>query len=158
MKQKLKKKRNKIYVWIGAVLVSAFFIGCVGNREPRNAESLLQMMEKESEAVKSMKSNLFLEAETAEAEQVSGVKLDLDIETERKSETVHANGKITVNVQGGDYSLDTEIYQMEEQDENVSYTHMQNTWMRSLAEDAEIELSPEFAEEDCQRSERYDFG
>ncbi len=147
MKQKLKKKRNKIYVWIGAVLVSAFFIGCVGNREPRNAESLLQMMEKESEAVKSMKSNLVLEAETAEAEQVSGVKLDLDIETERKSETVHANGKITVNVQGGGYSLDTEIYQMEEQDENVSYTHMQNTWMRSLAEDAEIELSPEFAEE-----------
>ena len=52
-----------------------------------------------------------------------------------------------MNVQGGGYTLDTEIYQTEEKDETVSYTNMQNTWSRSPAEDAEIELSPEIAEE-----------
>ncbi len=147
MKREMKKKKGKRYVWIGALMLSAIFAGCVGNKKPETAESLLQMMEKESGSVKSMKSNMILEAETKEAGNVSGVKLDLDIETERKSETVHANGKIAVNVQGGGYTVDTEIYQTEEHDETISYTKIQNTWLRSLSEDAEIELSPDIAEE-----------
>lgn len=147
MNQKIKRRNRRIGLGIGAIVMAAAFTGCAGNKEPETAESLLQMMEKESESVKSMKCNLVLEAETATADAVSGVKMDLDMETDRKSETVHAKGQIEVNVQGGGYTLDTEIYQTEEKDETVSYTNIQNTWSRSPAKEAEIELSPEIAEE-----------
>lgn len=146
MDRKIKKCR-RIVLGIGVFVMTAVFTGCAGEQDPKTAETLLQMMEKESEFVKSMKCNLILEAETGNAGSASGVKMDLDMETDRKSEAVHAKGQIEVNVQGGGYTLDTEIYQTEEKDETVSYTNMQNTWSRSPAEDAEIELSPEIAEE-----------
>ena len=129
MDRKIKKCR-RIVLGIGVFVMTAVFTGCAGEQDPKTAETLLQMMEKESEFVKSMKCNLILEAETGNAGSASGVKMDLDMETDRKSEAVHAKGQIEVNVQGGGYTLDTEIYQTEEKDETVSYTNMQNTWSR----------------------------
>ena len=85
-------------------VMTAVFTGCAGEQDPKTAETLLQMMEKESEFVKSMKCNLILEAETGNAGSASGVKMDLDMETDRKSEAVHAKGQIEVNVQGGGYA------------------------------------------------------
>lgn len=153
MDRKIKKCR-RIVLGIGVFVMTAAFTGCAGDKEPKTAETLLERMEKESGSVKSMKCNLILEAETGNAGSASGVKMDLDMETDRKSEAVHAKGQIEVNVQGGDYTLDTEIYQTEEKDETVSYTNMQNTWSRSPAEDAEIELNPEIAEEITEEFDR----
>ena len=77
------KKCRRIVLGIGAFVMTAVFTGCAGEQEPKTAETLLQMMEKESESVKSMKCNLILEAETGNAGSASGVKMDLDMETDR---------------------------------------------------------------------------
>ena len=73
MDRKIKKCR-RIVLGIGVFVMTAVFTGCAGEQKPKTAETLLQMMEKESESVKSMKCNLILEAETGNAGSASGVK------------------------------------------------------------------------------------
>lgn len=76
--------------------------------------------------------------------------VDMNMETVAEPESVHGKGTVSLNMDGVDFDVETEMYSVKEEDEYVTYSLMQDQWTREVADDGEMTGEVDNIAEDVQ--------
>lgn len=122
-----------------AALLCAGILLLSGCQEPPTPAGLLQELSENIDKVGSFAANMLVGMEVT-GEIMEGqvstidVKVDLDIESTKEPSAVYMGGSVGVSMIGMDISVDMENYTLKENDGYVSYTKMNEQWMKETVE------------------------
>lgn len=136
--------RKIIAAIIMLVMTATLVVGCGKKATPEN---LFKDMGKNLEKTKSVSSNMKIEASLSDGTSTIGLSMDMDMDSTKKPEAAYGKGKVKMMVGGSDIGMDMELYQVEENDETITYMNAVDQWTRSEVDEEESMTDPEFVED-----------
>ena len=132
----VRKKSNKVMaaVLAGAMTV-ALLSGCATRATPEN---LLRDMEKNAEKTESALLNFTMSVVMSDESEEAGFSMDMDMESTTEPEASHGKGTVSLDMSGMSFEVEAEMYSVEEDDQYVTYTMMEDQWTREVSDAKEI--------------------
>ena len=131
----MKKQKRLVALGLTAAMAAGLISGCATKATPEN---LLRDMQKNAEKTESALLNFKMEMAMGDGTTDVSLGMDMNMETTTEPEASHGKGTVSINMGGMDFSVETEMYSVQEDDEYVTYTLMDDQWTREVADDGEI--------------------
>ena len=64
--------------------------------------------------------------------------MDMNMETTTEPEASHGKGAVSISMSGMDFSVEMEMYSVQEDGEYVTYTLMEDQWTKEVSDDGEM--------------------
>lgn len=132
----MRKKSNKV---MAAALAGAMTVvllsGCATRATPEN---LLRDMEKNAEKTESALLNFTMSVVMSDESEEAGFSMDMDMESTTEPEASHGKGTVSLDMSGMSFEVEAEMYSVEEDDQYVTYTMMEDQWTREVSDAKEI--------------------
>ena len=134
MEEKAMRKQWKRLAAAGmaAVMAAGLMAGCGKKATP---ESLFKDMEKNSEKIESAKCNIAMKMEMSDGTDSMAVSMDMDMGVTTDPAAVYGKGEVDMSALGMDQKAEIEMYQVEEDGEQVTYTLTDGEWSRNVGSD-----------------------
>ena len=117
---------------MAAVMAAGLMAGCGKKATP---ESLFKDMEKNSEKIESAKCNIAMKMEMSDGTDSMAVSMDMDMGVTTDPAAVYGKGEVDMSALGMDQKAEIEMYQVEEDGEQVTYTLTDGEWSRNVGSD-----------------------
>lgn len=122
-----------------AALLCMGMLAMSGCQEPPTPAGLLQEVSENMASVGSYAANMLVEMEvTGEIMEgqtsTIGVNVDMDIESTKEPSAVYMGGSVGISMVGVNLSVDIENYTIKENDGYVSYTNVNEQWVKESVE------------------------
>lgn len=127
--------KKKMYGAAAVLLCVTVIGGCGKKATPQN---LLADMAKNAAKTESVSGSIMLDMGMGTELGTVGMKLDMDMESMKKPEAMHMQGKLGFNYTGVDMSLDLEMYELKEDGQYVVYASSNGVWTKEASEEDEI--------------------
>lgn len=131
----MKKQRRLMALGITAVMAAGLLSGCGKKATPEN---LLRDMQKRAEKTESALLNFKMEMAMGDGTNDVSLGMDMNMETTTEPEASHGKGTVSINMSGMDFSVETEMYSVQEDGEYVTYTMTEDQWTREVTDDGEM--------------------
>lgn len=143
----MKKHKRLMTLGFTAIMTAGLLSGCGTKATPEN---LLRDMQKNAEEKESVLMNFKIEMAFTDGSADVSLGVDMNMETVAEPESVHGKGTVSLNMDGVDFDVETEMYSVKEEDEYVTYSLMQDQWTREVADDGEMTGEVDNIAEDVQ--------
>ena len=130
---------------MAAVMAAGLMAGCGKKATP---ESLFKDMEKNSEKIESAKCNIAMKMEMSDGTDSMAVSMDMDMGVTTDPAAVYGKGEVDMSALGMDQKAEIEMYQVEEDGEQVTYTLTDGEWSRNVGSDDMDDMNLDMFEED----------
>lgn len=132
----MRKKSNKVMAAaLAAAMTVALLSGCATKATPEN---LLRDMEKNAEKTESALLNFTMSVVMSGESEEAGFSMDMDMESTTEPEASHGKGTVSLDMSGMSFEVEAEMYSVEEDDQYVTYTMMEDQWTREVSDAKEI--------------------
>lgn len=130
----MKKYWNRLAAaGMAAMMTGSLLTGCGTQATPEN---LLRDMTERMEETDSALCTMVMSMEATDGTDTIGLTMDLDMETTSDPDAAHGKGRIDMDVSGTNIGTEMEIYSVEENDQYVTYTMVENQWTRAENEES----------------------
>lgn len=132
----MRKKSNKVMAAaLAGAMTVALLSGCATKATPEN---LLRDMEKNAEKTESALLNFTMSVVMSGESEEAGFSMDMDMESTTEPEASHGKGTVSLDMSGMSFEVEAEMYSVEEDDQYVTYTMMEDQWTREVSDAKEI--------------------
>lgn len=131
----MKKQKISVAIGLTAAMAAGLISGCATKATPEN---LLRDMQKNAEKTESSLLNFKMEMAMGDGTTDISLGMDMNMETTTEPEAAHGKGTVSINMGGIDFSVETETYSVQEDDEYVTYTLIEDQWTKEVTDDGEI--------------------
>ena len=132
----MRKKSNKVMAAaLAGAMTVALLSGCATRATPEN---LLRDMEKNAEKTESALLNFTMSMIMSDESEEAGFSMDMDMESTTEPEASHGKGTVSLDMSGMSFEVEAEMYSVEEDDQYVTYTMMEDQWTREVSDAKEI--------------------
>lgn len=132
----MRKKSNKVMAAaLAGAMTVALLSGCATRATPEN---LLRDMEKNAEKTESALLNFTMRVVMSDESEEAGFSMDMDMESTTEPEASHGKGTVSLDMSGMSFEVEAEMYSVEEDDQYVTYTMMEDQWTREVSDAKEI--------------------
>ena len=132
----MRKKSNKVMAAaLAGAMTVALLSGCATKATPEN---LLRDMEKNAEKTESALLNFTMSVVMSDESEETGFSMDMDMESTTEPEASHGKGTVSLDMSGMSFEVEAEMYSVEEDDQYVTYTMMEDQWTREVSDAKEI--------------------
>ena len=132
----VRKKSNKVMAAaLAGAMTVALLSGCATRATPEN---LLRDMEKNAEKTESALLNFTMSVVMSDESEEAGFSMDMDMESTTEPEASHGKGTVSLDMSGMSFEVEAEMYSVEEDDQYVTYTMMEDQWTREVSDAKEI--------------------
>lgn len=132
----VRKKSNKVMAAaLAGAMTVALLSGCATKATPEN---LLRDMEKNAEKTESALLNFTMSVVMSDESEEAGFSMDMDMESTTEPEASHGKGTVSLDMSGMSFEVEAEMYSVEEDDQYVTYTMMEDQWTREVSDAKEI--------------------
>ena len=132
----MRKKSNKVMAAaLAGAMTVALLSGCATKATPEN---LLRDMEKNAEKTESALLNFTMSVVMSDESEEAGFSMDMDMESTTEPEASHGKGTVSLDMSGMSFEVEAEMYSVEEDDQYVTYTMMEDQWTREVSDAKEI--------------------
>lgn len=132
----MRKKSNKVMAAaLAGAMTVALLSGCTTKATPEN---LLRDMEKNAEKTESALLNFTMSVVMSDESEEAGFSMDMDMESTTEPEASHGKGTVSLDMSGMSFEVEAEMYSVEEDDQYVTYTMMEDQWTREVSDAKEI--------------------
>lgn len=132
----MRKKSNKVMAAaLAGAMTVALLSGCATKATPEN---LLRDMEKNAEKTESALLNFTMSMVMSDESEEAGFSMDMDMESTTEPEASHGKGTVSLDMSGMSFEVEAEMYSVEEDDQYVTYTMMEDQWTREVSDAKEI--------------------
>lgn len=132
----MRKKSNKVMAAaLAGAMTVALLSGCATRATPEN---LLRDMEKNAEKTESALLNFTMSVVMSDESEEAGFSMDMDMESTTEPEASHGKGTVSLDMSGMSFEVEAEMYSVEEDDQYVTYTMMEDQWTREVSDAKEI--------------------
>lgn len=131
-RKSMKKQRNRrISLLLTVGLCISLFAGCGGKMTPKK---MMHQVEENLAIVTSFSNHVELDIKMEEIVHYTKVTMDMELENTMKPKAGHAKGTAEVTMRGVNLTSELEIYQVEEDGSQVTYSGMDSQWVKEVAE------------------------
>ena len=131
----MKKQKISVAIGLTAAMAAGLISGCATKATPEN---LLRDMQKNAEKTESSLLSFKMEMAMGDGTTDISLGMDMNMETTTEPEAAHGKGTVSINMGGIDFSAETETYSVQEDDEYVTYTLIEDQWTKEVTDDGEI--------------------
>lgn len=131
----MKKQKRLMALGITAAMVAGLLSGCGTKATPEN---LLRDMQKNAEKTESALLNFKMDIAMGDGTDDVSLGMDMNMETTTEPEASHGKGTVSISMSGMDFSVETEMYSVQEDGEYVTYTLMEDQWTKEVSDDGEM--------------------
>ena len=140
LKNKITEERNKsgyykkllsIQLLIASVIVMLFCSGCAGKM---NAKKIFRQSSENMQKVTSSANHVELAIQMSDILNLMEVNMEMDLENTTEPPAGHAKGTARVTIKDSEVSADLELYQVEEDGKQVTYSGTNGSWKKESAE------------------------
>ena len=120
---------------ITAAMAAGLLSGCGTKATPEN---LLRDMQKNAEKTESALLNFKMDIAMGDGTDDVSLGMDMNMETTTEPEASHGKGTVSISMSGMDFSVEMEMYSVQEDGEYVTYTLMEDQWTKEVSDDGEM--------------------
>ena len=120
---------------ITAAMAAGLLSGCGTKATPEN---LLRDMQKNAEKTESALLNFKMDIAMGDGTDDVSLGMDMNMETTTEPEASHGKGAVSISMSGMDFSVEMEMYSVQEDGEYVTYTLMEDQWTKEVSDDGEM--------------------
>ena len=131
----MKKQKRLMALGITAAMAAGLLSGCGTKATPEN---LLRDMQKNAEKIESALLNFKMDIAMGDGTDDVSLGMDMNMETTTEPEASHGKGTVSISMSGMDFSVETEMYSVQEDGEYVTYTLMEDQWTKEVSDDGEM--------------------
>lgn len=131
----MKKQKRLMALGITAAMAAGLLSGCGTKATPEN---LLRDMQKNAEKTESALLNFKMDIAMGDGTDYVSLGMDMNMETTTEPEASHGKGTVSISMSGMDFSVETEMYSVQEDGEYVTYTLMEDQWTKEVSDDGEM--------------------
>ena len=131
----MKKQKRLMALGITAAMAAGLLSGCGTKATPEN---LLRDMQKNAEKTESALLNFKMDIAMGDGTDDVSLGMDMNMETTTEPEASHGKGTVSISMSGMDFSVETEMYSVQEDGEYVTYTLMEDQWTKEVSDDGEM--------------------
>lgn len=131
----MKKQRRVLALGLTAAVTAGLITGCGTKATPEN---LLRDVKKNAEKTESVLLNYKMEMAMGDGTNDISFVMDMNMETVTEPEAAHGKGTVSMNISGMDFSVETETYAVQEDDRYVTYTLVEDQWIKEADDDGEV--------------------
>ena len=131
----MKKQKRLMALGITAAMAAGLLSGCGTKATPEN---LLRDMQKNAEKTESALLNFKMDIAMGDGTDDVGLGMDMNMETTTEPEASHGKGTVSISMSGMDFSVEMEMYSVQEDGEYVTYTLMEDQWTKEVSDDGEM--------------------
>ena len=131
----MKKQKRLMALGITAAMAAGLLSGCGTKATPEN---LLRDMQKNAEKTESALLNFKMDIAMGDGTDDVSLGMDMNMETTTEPEASHGKGTVSISMSGMDFSVETEMYSVQEDGEYVTYTLMEDQWTTEVSDDGEM--------------------
>lgn len=131
----MKKQKRLMALGITAAMAAGLLSGCGTKATPEN---LLRDMQKNAEKTESALLNFKMDIAMGDGTNDVSLGMDMNMETTTEPEASHGKGTVSISMSGMDFSVETEMYSVQEDGEYVTYTLMEDQWTKEVSDDGEM--------------------
>ena len=116
-------------------MAAGLLSGCGTKATPEN---LLRDMQKNAEKTESALLNFKMDIAMGDGTDDVSLGMDMNMETTTEPEASHGKGTVSISMSGMDFSVEMEMYSVQEDGEYVTYTLMEDQWTKEVSDDGEM--------------------
>ena len=131
----MKKQKRLMALGITAAMAAGLLSGCGTKATPEN---LLRDMQKNAEKTESALLNFKMDIAMGDGTNDVSLGMDMNMETTTEPEASHGKGTVSISMSGMDFSVEMEMYSVQEDGEYVTYTLMEDQWTKEVSDDGEM--------------------
>ncbi|MDM8126590.1 DUF6612 family protein [Mediterraneibacter glycyrrhizinilyticus] len=131
----MKKQKRLMALGITAAMAAGLLSGCGTKATPEN---LLRDMQKNAEKTESALLNFKMDIAMGDGTDDVSLGMDMNMETTTEPEASHGKGAVSISMSGMDFSVEMEMYSVQEDGEYVTYTLMEDQWTKEVSDDGEM--------------------
>ena len=131
----MKKQKRLMALGITAAMAAGLLSGCGTKATPEN---LLRDMQKNAEKIESALLNFKMDIAMGDGTDDVSLGMDMNMETTTEPEASHGKGTVSISMSGMDFSVEMEMYSVQEDGEYVTYTLMEDQWTKEVSDDGEM--------------------
>ena len=131
----MKKQKRLMALGITAAMAAGLLSGCGTKATPEN---LLRDMQKNAEKTESALLNFKMDIAMGDGTDDVSLGMDMNMETTTEPEVSHGKGTVSISMSGMDFSVEMEMYSVQEDGEYVTYTLMEDQWTKEVSDDGEM--------------------
>ena len=131
----MKKQKRLMALGITAAMAAGLLSGCGTKATPEN---LLRDMQKNAEKTESALLNFKMDIAMGDGTDDVSLGMDMNMETTTEPEASHGKGIVSISMSGMDFSVEMEMYSVQEDGEYVTYTLMEDQWTKEVSDDGEM--------------------
>ena len=131
----MKKQKRLMALGITAAMAAGLLSGCGTKATPEN---LLRDMQKNAEKIESALLTFKMDIAMGDGTDDVSLGMDRNMETTTEPEASHGKGTVSISMSGMDFSVETEMYSVQEDGEYVTYTLMEDQWTKEVSDDGEM--------------------
>lgn len=131
----MKKQKRLMALGITAAMAAGLLSGCGTKATPEN---LLRDMQKNAEETESALLNFKMDIAMGDGTDDVSLGMDMNMETTTEPEASHGKGAVSISMSGMDFSVEMEMYSVQEDGEYVTYTLMEDQWTKEVSDDGEM--------------------
>lgn len=131
----MKKQKRLMALGITAAMAAGLLSGCGTKATPEN---LLRDMQKNAEKTESALLNFKMDIAMGDGTNDVSLGMDMNMETTTEPEASHGKGTVSISMSGMDFSVETEMYSVQEDGGYVTYTLMEDQWTKEVSDDGEM--------------------
>lgn len=131
----MKKQKRLMALGITAAMAAGLLSGCGTKATPEN---LLRDMQKNAEKTESALLNFKMDIAMGDGTDDVSLGMDMNMETTTEPEASHGKGTVSISMSGMDFSVEMEMYSVQEDGEYVTYTLMEDQWTKEVSDDGEM--------------------
>ena len=131
----MKKQKRLMALGITAAMAGGLLSGCGTKAAPGD---LLRDMQKNAEKTESALLNFKMDIAMGDGTDDVSLGMDMNMETTTEPEASHGKGAVSISMSGMDFSVEMEMYSVQEDGEYVTYTLMEDQWTKEVSDDGEM--------------------
>ena len=131
----MKKQKRLMALGITAAMAAGLLSGCGTKATPEN---LLRDMQKNAEKTESALLNFKMDIAMGDGTDDVSLGMDMNMEITTEPEASHGKGTVSISMSGMDFSVEMEMYSVQEDGEYVTYTLMEDQWTKEVSDDGEM--------------------